>query len=798
MDDRPDRADRLLDQPRRPEPDERRPAALDGHLQRAGQRASAPPTSASSTSGLGGSAPTIASAVAVGGAPSATWTVTVSTAGTTGSNSGSGPAQPHRSRARSPTRPANPLGGTPPIAGQAYTFDTTPPATPTITAGPPQLPNWTTTTNASFSFTGDAGVTFLCSLNSTNQADFTACTSAKSYSGVAQGLNTFRVEARDAAGNLSPIASRQWQVDTINPPTPVFTLTPPDPNSTATSNFDWTPHLPAADIDHYECSKENGSFAPCGPPPYSYAVATTNNGQHQFAVRAVDAAGNVGRSISYSWKVAAGSIQDFTIDGNAVGLIYPGGVGAADRGHAAQPEQPPDLRHGADRVRDDRHPARLQPHRPRRPAGQPLDRDLVAERDRRPGQRLGHAARPGRRRAHDPAPGQRPRPDPGLRRADVQPQLQRERALVTRMIRIVSSGKRRLALAGVLVVAAVAALTAVALLQLGTGAGTGSANVGSLNPPTDVTVPATSTGTVHVTWTASGTSGGGVTPNGYYVERNDGSSWSPACGSSPASLVSGTGCDDTVTVAATTPTASMAVYHSWTATSALERLGSRRHRHDAARAGGVRRPNPVNGSTVTFPFATNQDVTSIGGTCGTARATSRPRLEPDDRPAPLGHGDLHERRTGRRVRSRRSPRRAPTRPLASQSDSASNTGHRQQAWSRSTRPTRSSRSRALTSAAVSFLYALNTNVTTVGGACGDLTGDSATIRTSATQPGNARHCQSGTATCSGGAWTYPASPALSAGGSYTVTATQADAAGNSGNSGGEVDHDRPHARPPRP
>ncbi len=150
---------------------------------------------------------------------------------------------------------------------------------------------------------------------------------------MAQGLNTFRVEARDAAGNLSAIASRQWQVDTINPPMPVFTLTPPDPNSTATSNFDWTPHLPAADIDHYECSEENGSFSTTVPslggpnqpctPPLTYGVQTTNNGQHQFAVRAVDAAGNVSGTISYSWKVAAGTAQNYTISGTAVSPLYP-------------------------------------------------------------------------------------------------------------------------------------------------------------------------------------------------------------------------------------------------------------------------------------------------------------------------------------------------------------------------------------------------------------------------------------------------------------------------------------------
>lgn len=195
-----------------------------------------------------------------------------------------------------------------------------PPAVPVITSGPPQLPGWTTTTSASFSFTGDPGVTFLCSLNNSALGAFTACSSIKSYSGVPQGLNTFYVKARNAAGNLSAAASRQWRVDTIDPPKPVFTLVPPNPNSTATSNFDWTPHLPAADVDHYECSKENGSWQLCGPPPFSYAVQTTNNGQHQFGVRAIDAAGNSGGSISYKWKVVAGSGQDFTITGSVSNL----------------------------------------------------------------------------------------------------------------------------------------------------------------------------------------------------------------------------------------------------------------------------------------------------------------------------------------------------------------------------------------------------------------------------------------------------------------------------------------------
>jgi hypothetical protein len=101
---------------------------------------------------------------------------------------------------------------------------------------------------------------------------------------------------------------------------------PPDPSTSATSHFEWTIATPG-DVDHYECSKENGSFQPCSTP-HTYAVQTTNNGMHQFAVRAVDAVGNVSGVASYSWKVDKGSLQDFTISGNlaAADLLYPGGV----------------------------------------------------------------------------------------------------------------------------------------------------------------------------------------------------------------------------------------------------------------------------------------------------------------------------------------------------------------------------------------------------------------------------------------------------------------------------------------
>jgi hypothetical protein len=141
----------------------------------------------------------------------------------------------------------------------------------------------------------------------------------------------------DAAGNAPagslPYNGQTYTIDKTAPAAPSLDSTPPSPNGVSTSNFAW--HDASADVDHYLCSVENGGFAatvhgadgpdrPCASP-LSYVVGTTNNGVHQFAVEAVDSAGNVSQSISYSWKVEKGSIQNFTIDGNATGLLYPGG-----------------------------------------------------------------------------------------------------------------------------------------------------------------------------------------------------------------------------------------------------------------------------------------------------------------------------------------------------------------------------------------------------------------------------------------------------------------------------------------
>ena len=99
------------------------------------------------------------------------------------------------------------------------------------------------------------------------------------------------------------------------------------------------------------------------------------------------------------------------------------------------------------------------------------------------------------------------------------------------------------------------------------GSGSATASVGNLAAPTGVTVPATSSGTVAVSWTASSAVSPNVTPQGYYVERSsNGTTWTAACGSSPT-VFKTSPCNDTASDGTYTYRVT-AVFKSWTAQSA--------------------------------------------------------------------------------------------------------------------------------------------------------------------------------------------------------------------------------------
>jgi hypothetical protein len=93
------------------------------------------------------------------------------------------------------------------------------------------------------------------------------------------------------------------------------------------------------------------------------------------------------------------------------------------------------------------------------------------------------------------------------------------------------------------------------------GSGVGAAQTGALNPPTSVVVPAHSTGTVAVSWTASA---GTPAPTSYQVTRVTDATGTTAV----ACAVTTTSCTDQSVPDGTYHCTVTAVYRSWTASSA--------------------------------------------------------------------------------------------------------------------------------------------------------------------------------------------------------------------------------------
>jgi aspartate 1-decarboxylase len=127
---------------------------------------------------------------------------------------------------------------------------------------------------------------------------------------------------------------------------------------------------------------------------------------------------------------------------------------------------------------------------------------------------------------------------------------------------------RRLRVALAALTAAVVAVAGVAVAFFSsTGNGLGTATTGTLAPPTAVAGAQTpGTGTVTVLWHAST---GTPAPSGYYVTRQPASGPAqPACGTSAASTTSATSCSDAGVAPGSYTYVVVAVYRSWTATSA--------------------------------------------------------------------------------------------------------------------------------------------------------------------------------------------------------------------------------------
>ncbi len=163
-------------------------------------------------------------------------------------------------------------------ASFTWTVDTTPPET-TIDTHPA---NPSTSATASFTFSASETATFRCQLDA---GGFSACTSPKNYTGLADGSHTFQVRATDTAGNTDPSpASFTWTIDTTPPDTSIDSH-PANPTTLASATFTFS----ANEASTFECRLDGGSWAACSSPTTYTNLAKRS---HTFDVRATDHVGN--------------------------------------------------------------------------------------------------------------------------------------------------------------------------------------------------------------------------------------------------------------------------------------------------------------------------------------------------------------------------------------------------------------------------------------------------------------------------------------------------------------------------
>jgi uncharacterized protein YjiK len=162
----------------------------------------------------------------------------------------------------------------------------------TITAGPGTA---TTLSTASFSFTAnDFNATFQCKLDGGSYAACTSGDSSSSYSGLTEGSHTFSVFATDVLGNPGNATPYTWAVDTTAP-TVSLTSTPPSTTGSTSASFSFS----SDEAGIFKCALGSSSFADCTSPDTVNVAAGSNT----FKVKAIDLAGNVSTTASYTWTV---------------------------------------------------------------------------------------------------------------------------------------------------------------------------------------------------------------------------------------------------------------------------------------------------------------------------------------------------------------------------------------------------------------------------------------------------------------------------------------------------------------
>lgn len=158
--------------------------------------------------------------------------------------------------------------------------DTTAPKT-RIDSGPADLTNQT---SATFTFSADEPATFECKLDA---GAYAPCESGDSFGPLGSGTHLFAVRATDTAGNVDPVpATKTWIVD-VTPPQTTITGSP---GVLSLSSVAKLAFASSEGGSTFQCQLDGGAWEDCASPTTYKHV---HLGNHTFAVRAIDPAGNI-------------------------------------------------------------------------------------------------------------------------------------------------------------------------------------------------------------------------------------------------------------------------------------------------------------------------------------------------------------------------------------------------------------------------------------------------------------------------------------------------------------------------
>ena len=176
-------------------------------------------------------------------------------------------------------------------------------AAPASAAPKPRLPislssdlsgSTTGSTSVTFSWTSPAaGATYTCSLDGVASA----CTSPKTYTGLASRSHTFVVTGKFNSSYRPGSATRTWTVD-VTPPGAPTVVDVQSPTSSTSALVYFSNNDPTA-VAH-TCALDGGAPVVCTSP---WSTGTLGEGDHTVVVRSRDFQGVLGGTDSTTWTV---------------------------------------------------------------------------------------------------------------------------------------------------------------------------------------------------------------------------------------------------------------------------------------------------------------------------------------------------------------------------------------------------------------------------------------------------------------------------------------------------------------